>query len=228
MSRTVIACAANTMLRLVCGNLNYSSWSIRAWLALEHAGLPFRTHDIGLKSEAGWKERILSFSGAGQVPVLVDGSLSIHESLAICEYVAELAPAAQLWPADARLRARGRAISCEMHSGFAALREAMSHNLRGRAERTPRSAAIDADIARILDIWQASLSSSDGAFLLGAFSIADCMFFPVASRFRTYGVRLPPFAEAYSAALFALPAVRKLEELARTTPPIPEYDARLA
>jgi glutathione S-transferase len=215
------------MLRLVCGNLNYSSWSIRPWLALKHAGLPFRVHDVGLKTEEGWKDRILAFSGAGNVPVLVDGSLSIHESLAICEYVAELAPDAQLWPADAQLRARGRAISCEMHSGFASLRQAMNHNLRGRAKVTPQSAAVDADIARILDIWQASLMSSGGPFLLGAFSIADCMYFPVASRFRTYGVRLPEVAQAYSAALFGLPAVQELEELARVAPPIPEYDAPL-
>jgi glutathione S-transferase len=139
------------MLRLVCGNLNYSSWSIRPWLALKHAALPFRVHDIGLRTEPGWKERILAFSGAGNVPVLVDGSLSVHESLAICEYVAELAPDAMLWPADSKLRARGRAISCEMHSGFASLRQAMSHNLRARAKHTPHSPAVDADIARILD-----------------------------------------------------------------------------
>jgi len=215
------------MLRLVCGNLNYSSWSIRPWLALKRAGLPFRTHDIGLKTEEGWKDRILSFSGAGTVPILVDDSLNIHESLAICEYVAELAPSAQLWPADAQLRARGRAISCEMHSGFAGLRAAMSHNLRGRARLTPQSPAVDADVARILDIWQASLSSSGGPFLLGAFSLADCMYFPVASRFRTYGVRLPALAQAYSAALFALPEVQELEQLAKGTPVIPEYDACL-
>jgi glutathione S-transferase len=215
------------MLRLVCANLNYSSWSIRPWLALKRAGLAFRTHDVGLKTEAGWKDRILSFSGAGTVPVLVDGSLSIHESLAICEYVAELAPAAQLWPADMKLRARGRAISCEMHGGFASLRQAMTHNLRGRARSTPQSSAADADIARILDIWRASLTSSEGPFLLGAFSIADCMYFPVASRFRTYGVRLPDFAQAYSAALFALPEAQELEELAKAAPAIPEYDSSL-
>ena len=121
------------MLRLVYGNLNYSSWSIRPWLALKHAGLEFRGHDIGLKTAEGWKDRILSFSGAGYVPILVDGSLSIHESLAICEYVAELAPSARLWPEDAKLRARGRAIACEMHSGFSHLRHAMDMNLRGRA-----------------------------------------------------------------------------------------------
>src|ERR1041384_1882152 len=125
------------MLRLVCANLNYSSWSVRSWLALEHSGLAFRVHDVGMKTQEGWQERILSFSGAGKVPILVDGSLSVHESLAICEYVAELAPEAKLWPEDAKLRARGRAISCEMHAGFSQLRSAMSMNLRARAARTP-------------------------------------------------------------------------------------------
>ena len=216
------------MLRLVCGNLNYSSWSVRPWLALKHAGLEFRTHDVGLKTEEGWKDRILSFSGAGKVPVLVDGMLSVHESLAICEYVAELAPAARLWPEDRALRARGRAISCEMLSGFSHLRNNMGMNLRGRAGSTPRSPEIDAEVARVLDIWQASLTSSAGAFLLGDFSIADCMFFPVAMRFRTYGVELPDFARSYSAALLALPFVQELERIAATTPAIPEYDAALA
>ncbi len=215
------------MLRLVSANLNYSSWSIRPWLALKHAGLPFRAHDVALKTEDGWKDRILSFSGAGQVPILVDGSLSIHESLAICEYVAELAPAAKLWPEDAKLRARGRAIACEMHGGFSHLRNAMNMNLRARSTHTPKSPQIDANIARILDIWNASLSTADGPFLLGDFSIADCMYFPVAARFRTYGVALPEAAQKYSAALFALPFVQELEALAQTTPPIPEYDTTL-
>jgi glutathione S-transferase len=215
------------MLRLVCGNLNYSSWSVRPWLALKHAALPFRAHDIGLKTEDGWKDRILSFSGAGQVPILVDGSLSIHESLAICEYVAELAPAARLWPEDAKLRARGRAISCEMHSGFSHLRSAMSMNLRARTPRTPKSPEVDRDVARLLDIWRASLSSNGGPFLLGQFSIADCMYFPVASRFRTYGVALPAEAQAYSDALFALPFVKELEDIAQSAPAIAEYDALL-
>ncbi len=215
------------MLRLVCGNLNYSSWSVRPWLALKHAGLPFKTFDVGMRTDEGWKERILSFSGAGTVPVLVEGSLSIHESLAICEYVAELAPAAKLWPEDTQLRARGRAISCEMHSGFAALRRSMTMNLRARASRTPQGADIDANIARVLDIWRASLSTSPGRFLLGDFSIADCMFFPVVTRFRTYGVPLPADAAAYSAALFELPIVQELEKLAQDAPPIPEYDAAL-
>ena len=213
-------------MRLIVGNLNYSSWSIRPWLALKHAGLEFKTHDVGLKTRDDWKDRILSFSGAGKVPVLVDGALSIHESLAICEYVAELAPTAKLWPEDRQLRARGRAISCEMHSGFAGLRSAMSMNLRATARHTPKSPAVDADIERILDIWRASLSTN-GPFLLGDFSIADCMFFPVASRFRTYGVDLPDFARAYSQALFELPFVQELERIAAPQPAIAEYDRYL-
>lgn len=216
------------MLTLVCGNLNYSSWSMRPWLALKHAGLPFRAHDIGLKTKPDYKERILSFSGAGKVPILVDGSLSIHESLAICEYVAELAPAAELWPTDAKLRARGRAIACEMHSGFVAMRRVMNCNLRGRAQRRPHAPDVDADVVRVFDIWQASLSTAtDGPFLLGKFSIADCMYFPVVSRFRTYQVELPELLQRYSDAMFALPYVKELEELAKDTPPIPEYDASL-
>lgn len=214
-------------MRLVCANLNYSSWSIRPWLALKHAGVEFRTHDVGLKTQDDWKERILAFSGAGKVPILVDGSLSIHESLAICEYVAELQPNAALWPADPKLRARGRAISCEMLSSFSALRKSMPVNLRSRAKHTPGGAAVEADIARVLDIWQASLGSSGGPFLLGAFSIADCMYFPVAARFRSYGVALEGAARSYQEALFSLPQVQELERIARDTPAITEYDAAL-
>lgn len=221
------------MLTLVGANLNYSSWTIRAWLALEYAGLPFRFHDVGLKTTANWKDKILSFSGAGKVPILIDGALSVHESLAIAEYVAELAPNVQLWPADAQLRARGRAISCEMLSSFTSLRSAMTCNLRGRTNNPAapafQSEAVRADIARVLDIWHASLEaqSNKGPFLLGDFSIADCMYFPVATRFRTYGVKLPPIAEAYVNALFARPEVAKLETLAANTLPIEEYEAAL-
>ncbi len=214
-------------LRLVCANLNYSSWSMRAWLALKQAGAEFRIHDVALKTAEDWKERILAFSGAGKVPVLVDGSLSIHESLAICEYVSELFPQAELWPADMKLRARGRAVSCEMLSSFSALRNRLPANLRGRAQQAPSGPDLDADIARILDIWRASLESSAGPFLLGNFSIADCMYFPVATRFRTYGIALPDFAQRYSAALFARPHALELEAIARDTGTIPEYDAAL-
>lgn len=216
------------MIRLVAGNLNYSSWTMRPFLALEHAQAPYKVHDVGMLTDEGWRDRVLDFSGAGKVPVLVDGSLSIHESLAICEYVAEKFPDAQLWPADPALRARGRAISCEMLSSFQALRSLMPMNLRARAERTPTGPGLEKDIRRVLDIWRASLDTSQGDFLLGDFSIADCMFMPVAGRFRTYGVAVPDFARSYMDRIFALPAVQKLEALATTAKPIPQYDAALS
>jgi glutathione S-transferase len=216
------------MLRLIVTNLNYSSWSVRAWLALEQAGAPFKTLDVRMFVDETWREKVLQFSGAGKVPVLVDGNLTIHESLAICEYIAELFPGAQLWPEDRALRARARAISCEMHAGFGALRSAMPMNLRARAKKTPMNSEIQTDISRIEEIVDASLATSNGDFLFGDFTIADCMYFPVVSRFRTYGVGVGPATARYSAALFAHPLVRKLEALAVQTEPMPRYDALLA
>lgn len=215
------------MLRLVIANLNYSSWSMRPWLALKRAGASFKTFDVGLKTKPGWKQRILEFSGAGNVPILIDGALSVHESLAICEYVAELYPEAKLWPEAAALRARGRAISCEMHSGFSSLRSELTSNLRARVQRSSLRPETRADIERVFDIWKASLDSSGGPFLLGEFSIADCMFMPVAGRFRSYGVALDDTAKRYSDAIFALDIVKELEALAAPEPPIAEYDAVL-
>lgn len=216
------------MLRLIVTNLNYSSWSMRPWLALTHAGAEFRTMDVRMFLAEDWREKILQFSGAGKVPVLVDGNLTIHESLAICEYAAEKYPAAGLWPSDPALRARARALSCEMHAGFSALRSAMPTNLRGRAAVAPTSPEVEADIRRIEDIFEASLSTSSGDFLLGEFGIVDCMYFPVVTRFRTYGVKLRPATARYSEALFALPIVQKLEAIARETEGVPRYDALLA
>ncbi|MCH2110581.1 MAG: glutathione S-transferase, partial [Polyangiaceae bacterium] len=160
------------MLRLVVANLNYSSWSMRAWLGLKRSGAAFKVFDVGLKTQDGWKERILQFSGAGKVPVLIDGASSIHESLAILETVHEKFPAAGLWPKDPALRARGRAISTEMASSFFALREQMPTTLRGRARQRPQGKTLDEDIQRVLEILDASLSSSKGEFLLGELSIA--------------------------------------------------------
>ncbi len=215
------------MLRLVSGNLNYSSWTIRAWAALRYAGADFRLHDVGLKTSPEWKETILGFSGAGQVPILVDGTLSIHESLAICEYVAELYPQAKLWPDDRRLRARGRALSCEMLSGFPTVRTLMPTNVRGRAKHGPTSAPLSREIDRIVDIWRVSLQSNGGPFLLGAFGITDCMFLPVSFRFRTYHVPLPADVQEYCETLWSLPLVKELEGLAAAEPAIAEYDAAL-
>jgi glutathione S-transferase len=216
------------MLRLVAANLNYSSWSMRAWLALKLAGASFRVFDVGLKTKEGWKDRILQFSGAGKVPVLIDGALSIHESLAICEYVHELFPEAGLWPEDRTLRARGRAISSEMASSFASLRTMMPCNLRGRAEHTPDSMALRGELTRLFDIWEASLATSSGDFLLGnTMCIADCMYAPVVFRLRTYGVPLTPTAERYSRAVLDHPVIVELTQLAEHEAAIEEYDRAL-
>jgi glutathione S-transferase len=214
-------------MRLLCANLNYSSWSVRAWLALMRSGLAFEVEDVGLKTRAGWKERILEVSGAGRVPVLIDHDLKIHESLAICEYVAEMRPEARLWPEDRRFRARARAASCEMLGDFSALRRRMPMNLRARARATPAGPDVDAEAKRVFELWGECLSASGGPFLFGGFGIADCMYFPVATRFRTYGVKLGAVAQRYSDALFALPEAEELERLALHTPPIDEYDAAL-
>jgi glutathione S-transferase len=213
------------MKRLIVGSLNYSSWSARPWLALTHAGIEFRTHLIELFVDPKWREKLLQFSGAAKVPVLIDGSLSVHESLAICEYVAELAPDAGLWPADTALRARARAISCEMVSGFQTLRNELPTNVRARATRFVPSEQARAEIARVFDIWSASLQSSGGPFLFGHFTIADCMYAPVATRFRTYGIELSADAVRYSEALWQQPAVRQWEQVALQAPAIPTYDA---
>lgn len=215
------------MLRLVIANLNYSSWSMRAFLALKVARADFRLHDVGMFTKEGWKDRILAFSGAGTVPILVDGPSSIHETLAICETVAERFPEAHLWPEDAALRARARAISAEMASGFSTLRSMMPANLRGRAQSTPASEKLSAEIKRVLEIWEASLSTSNGDFLFGDFTIADCMYMPVVSRFRTYGVSLPEFAKKYSEAVFEHPAVRELCAIADESEAILQYDQAL-
>lgn len=214
-------------MRLIVGNLNYSSWSTRPWLALDHAGASFTLHKIGVFEDPEWLDKVRMFSGAGKVPILVDGPSSIHESLAICEYVNERFPDATLWPRDMRLRARARAISQEMATSFTNVRREMPFNFRARAKSFVPSEAARAEIDRIFEIWSASLETSGGPFLFGTFTIADCMYFPVAGRFRTYGVELPPTARRYAEALFDHPSVKKLAELAKNEPPMPIYDAHL-
>lgn len=214
-------------MRLVTAPLNYSSWSVRAWLALDHAGADFKTHEIALHVDPNWRDEVLRFSGAGKVPVLIDGSLSVHEALAICEYVAERFTDARLWPEDPQLRARARAISAEMSSNFISIRNEMPMNFRGRASAFTPSDATSAEVARVLDIWEASLATTSGPFLFGDFSIADCMYVPVVSRFRTYGVELSGATREWAAALWSHPSVARWTELAEQSIAIPKYDAVL-
>ena len=192
------------MIRLVIGNKNYSSWSLRAWLPLKQLGVPFEEVRIALFTP-GYKEQILRHSPGGKVPILIDGSTTVWESLAIGEYLAEKFPA--LWPRDAAQRAAARTASAEMHAGFTSLRSAMPMNIRSRHPGKGRSPEVDADIARVAAIWNEALQRSGGPFLFGAFSFADAMYAPVATRFVTYAVALDGPAAAYVDHVWNLPAM---------------------
>ena len=219
-------------LKLSVLSLRYSSWSMRPWLALTHAGAKFETDtvelaDFGTPNAPPLAERRKRGSVRGLFPVLrVDGT-PIHESLAICEYAAEAFPQAALWPADSMLRAEARAISCEMLSGFGDLRQGLSCAMFARVANFSPGAAAQKDIARVFEIWDEKLARSSGPFLFGGFSIADAMYYPVRTRFRTYGVAIPAGLATYVQALDTHPAVQALVELARTAPRIAAYDAAM-
>jgi glutathione S-transferase len=194
-------------LTLYVGNKRYSSWSLRPYLALAHAGASFTTELI-LLDQPDTKAKIVSINPAGKVPALHDGDLVIGESLAICEYVAELYPTAGLWPDDRAERARARAVATEMHGGFAALRREMSMDLGAKKPGAGRSPESLADIARVTQLWRDQLAVSGGPFLFGTFTIADAMYAPVATRFDTYEVELDDACAAYVRTVLALPAMR--------------------
>jgi glutathione S-transferase len=203
---------------LVVGNKNYSSWSLRAWLAMKVLGLPFREVRIPLYGPES-KRKLLEYSPAGKVPCLVDGEVRVWDSLALLEYLAERHPA--LWPADAALRARARSISAEMHSGFPHLRQHMCMNIRKRLPGKGRTPEVLAEIARIVAIW----SEARGPFLFGAFGAADAMYAPVVLRFRTYAVELPPVCRAYADAVLALPALQQwMRDAERETESLPQFE----
>jgi glutathione S-transferase len=205
-------------LRLVIGNKNYSSWSLRPWLALKMLGVPFEEVRIPLYGP-GSKEAILKHSPSGKVPCLVDGPLAVWDSLAILEYLAERHP--QLWPAERAERAKARSIAAEMHSGFPNLRQHMSMNVRRRYPGKGRTPEVMAEVARIAAIW----SEARGPLLFGEFGAADAMFAPVALRFRTYEVELPPSCRAYADALLALAPMREwIADSEREAESIPAFD----
>jgi glutathione S-transferase len=192
---------------LVIGNKNYSSWSLRAWLAMKVLELPFEERRIALYVP-GARERILQYSPSGKVPCLVDGPLRVWESLAILEYLAETHP---LWPAAPAARAVARSICAEMHAGFANLRQHMSMNLRKRHPGKGRTPEVLREIERIVAMWSDARARFGGAggYLFGRFSAADCMYAPVVLRFRTYDVDLPSDCRAYCDAMLALPAMQE-------------------
>jgi glutathione S-transferase len=214
-------------LTLVIGNKNYSSWSLRPWLALKATGQPFNEVMIVLRRPET-KAEILLHSVAGKLPVLKAGDLTIWESLAICEYIAETWPAAGLLPEDARARAVARSVMSEMHAGFVALRRELPMDickLSPLAQNgvTPSEEA-KLDIARVQQIWQDCRGrfGKGGDFLFGGFTLADAMYAPVATRFRSYGVALDPMSEAYVNAIYAMPAMQEWCAAAAKEQPLPE------
>jgi glutathione S-transferase len=195
---------------LVIGNKNYSSWSLRPWLAMRQAGLPFREVRIPLYTSES-KAQIRNYSPSGKVPCLVDGTLAVWDSLAICEYLAERHPQLELWPSDPRARALARSMSAEMHSGFQQLRSNMSMNCRRQFPGMGRTVEVAGEIERIQRSWGEARDKhgSGGPFLFGRFSIADAMYAPVVLRFRTYAVQLNPVSREYAEAILALPAMQQ-------------------
>ncbi len=210
---------------LYIGNKNYSSWSLRPWIAMEAAGVPFTDEVIPFDFPAG-NPKFKAISPTGRVPVLHHGDVRVWESLAIIEYVAELFPDKGIWPKDAGARAEARAISMEMLSGFRALRNACPMNIR----REPRAIAlpdgVTDDVARIETIWKEALARSGGPFLFGAFSAADAMYAPVVNRFETYRLTEDEAVLAYIARVKAHPAWQKWQAAALAEPWIvPEDEA---
>jgi glutathione S-transferase len=194
-------------LKLILGNKNYSSWSLRPWIAMRQARIPFEEEVIPL-FEPGSRERILSYSPAGKVPILIDGDVTIWESLAILEYLTEKCPKAGLWPGDVAARAHGRAISAEMHAGFVALRRHCPMNMRRKNRRLGLTEEAAADVRRIETIWTGCRArfGNNGPFLLGGFSVADAMYAPIVARFHSYAIGVGAAAEAYMTTMMSLPA----------------------
>ena len=200
-------------LLLVLGNKNLSSWSLRPWVLLRHAGIPFREH-ILLFETPDWRTKLLPLSPSGRVPALRHGELSVWDSLAVSEYIADLHPEKQLWPKDRAARAHARAVSAEMHSSFGALRYQLSMDVTARYPRPKLSTEAEGELARVTQMWSEAraLHEGEGPFLFGAFSIADAMFAPFAFRFRGYGITLPDArAEAYWRMMLELPAMQEWE-----------------
>jgi glutathione S-transferase len=202
-------------LKLVIGNKNYSSWSMRPWLAMRATGIAFEEIFVPLYTgNVADKERILSFSGSGKVPALIDGDVTVWDSLAIIEYLAENFPDARLWPDDRAERAHARAICAEMHSGFLPLRNECGMNLHRPIRAVALSQDAQANVARIQEIWIECREryGERGPFLFGTFGAADAMFAPVVHRFRTYAIPVAPKAQAYMETMMALPAFAEWTE----------------
>ena len=204
---------------IVIGNKNYSSWSLRGWIALRHCTDDFDEVPILLRKPTT-RAQILAHSPAGKVPTLIDGDRVIWDSLAICEYLAEIFPDAGLWPEDGAARAHARCVSAEMHAGFVNLRNHMPMNCRASLPGRGATQAALTDIARIEALWDDCRArfGGGGDFLFGQFTAADAMYAPVASRLATYQPALGPTALAYVEAIHGLPAMADWIAAARAEP----------
>jgi glutathione S-transferase len=205
------------------GNKNYSSWSLRGWLMLKHTGTAFDEVLIPL-SEPSTRATILRHSPSGKVPALQHGERMIWDSLAIGEYLAEVFPSARLWPEEMKARSVARAVSAEMHAGFAPLRTHLPMNMRSSFPDRGVTPEAQADINRITALWRDCRNrfGAGGEFLFGHFTIADAMYAPVVSRFRTYKIALEEEAQRYADAIWALPALQEWLAAARNEPMIIE------
>jgi glutathione S-transferase len=214
-------------LKLIIGSKNYSSWSLRPWLALAHHKMPFEEVVIPL-DQPDTKSRIAQYSPAGKVPILVDGNKSVWESLAILEHLNDRFPEAKLWPSEPSARAHARAVATEMHGGFAALRQHCPMNIKRRKKKRELTSAVQDDIKRITQIWRGARErfGAGGEYLFGAFSAADCMYAPVATRIASYEIDVDAVSAAYVAAIYRLPAFVAWRDAAVTEPwPYPATDS---
>lgn len=192
-------------MKLLIGNRNYSSWSLRPWLVLRHYEIPFDDEVLMLSGE-GWREALAKNSPTGRVPVLIDGDLVIPETLAIIEYLADRFPEKQIWPADLAQRALARSAASEMHAGFNLIRSQAPMNLRASHPGKVDIDAIAPDLRRVEALLGGFLSKSGGPYLFGAFTGADAMFAPLITRLRTYAIPVSDVLTAYIEAIYALPA----------------------
>jgi glutathione S-transferase len=203
------------MLTLFIGNKNYSSWSMRPWVLMKQAGIPFQEEKVRFDSfegESRFKATVLKVNPAGRVPVLVDDGFAVWDSLAIAEYLAEKFPQHALWPRDARTRARARSVCAEMHSGFSALRSHCPMNIEASlpavgAQVWREQAPVRDDVQRLVDMWTGLLEEHKGPMLFGEFGIADAFFAPVCMRLRTYELPVPGVVQDYVRRVCALPGV---------------------
>ncbi|HWV62233.1 MAG TPA: glutathione S-transferase family protein [Oxalicibacterium sp.] len=202
-----LADAESSGLKLVIANKNYSSWSMRPWVVMTAFSIPFQEICV-LLDRSDTALQIAHYSAAGRVPVLLAGDITIWDSLAICEYLAEQFPEKCMWPEDVAARAMARSVCAEMHSGFTGLRSSMWMNIRAKFPGKGRTLEAQADIGRISEIWETCLAMSGPSdYLFGDFTIADAYFAPVVMRFRTYGVTLGPALDAYAERIAEHPAV---------------------